>query len=110
MYNQCINNVLIMYFIGKDVTLEIFAEELSDLWKDGIQVGDIKYRIGLVNGVWDGKGFEQVTKTQGACSVKGCNACDFPGLTFARTVCYPFYARYLPADDPRRLKSSANQC
>ena len=62
------------------------------------------YRIGLVNGIWDGKGFEQVTKTQGGGSLKGCNSCDFPGITFAGTRVYPFYSRYLPLNDPRRLK------
>ena len=62
------------------------------------------YRVGLVNGIWDGKGFEQVTKTQGGGSHKGCNACDFPGTTFAHTVCYPFYSKFLPTHDPRRLQ------
>ena len=58
----------------------------------------------MVNGIWDGKGFEQVTKTQGGSSLIGCNACTFPGISFAHTVVYPFYSRYLPFNDPRRLK------
>ena len=89
---------------GCDVTLEIFTEELKELWSPGITFGDSTYRIGLVNGIWDGKGFEGVTKTQGGGSHKGCNACDFNGITFAKTVCYPFDSKYLGPDDPRRLK------
>ena len=84
-------------FIGCDVTLEIFAEELMELWSPGIKVNNVIYRIGLVNGIWDGKGFEQVTKTQGTGSHRGCNACEFTGITFAHSVCYPFYSKYLPA-------------
>ena len=60
-------------FIGCDVTLEIFAEELKELWLPGLLIDGKIYRIGLVNGIWDGKGFEQVTKTQGGGSLKGCN-------------------------------------
>ncbi len=61
------------------------------------------YRIGLVNGIWGGKGSKQVTKTQGTGSRRGCNACDFTGgITFAHSVCYPFYSKYLPTDDHRK--------
>jgi hypothetical protein len=74
------------------------------LWSNGITVGENCYRIGLVNGIWDGKGFELVTKTQGGASHKGCNACDFTGITWAKTVVYPFYSKYLPVDDVRRNK------
>ena len=77
---------------------------MKELWSVGIKIGEVVYRIGLVNGIWDGRGFEQVTKTQGSASLKGCNACDFPGISFARSVCYPFYSRYLSVDDPRRFK------
>jgi len=96
MYLQC--------YLGCNATLEIFTEELKELWSPGILIGNVIYRIGLVNGIWDGKGFEQVTKTQGTGSLRGCNACDFPGITFAGTRVYPFYSRYIHADDPRRLK------
>ena len=44
------------------MTLEIFAAELQGLWNPGLIVNDITYRIGVVNGIWDGRGFEQVTK------------------------------------------------
>jgi hypothetical protein len=91
-------------YLGSNVTLEIFAEELKELWSPGILIDGITYRIGLVNGIWDGRGFEQVTKTQGGGSLAGCNACQFPGFRFANTSVYPFYSRYLPADDTRRFK------
>ena len=74
------------------------------MWSPGLQIGNVIYRVGLVNGIWDGKGFEGVTKTQGGGSHKGCNACDFSGITFASTVCYPFYSKYLDAGDPHRMK------
>ena len=113
MYFSCILYVFFMYYykytkalfiLGSNVTLQIFAEELKQLWSTGIRIGEVQYRVGLVNGIWDGKGFEQVTKTQGGGSHKGCNACDFPGTTFAHTVCYPFYSKFLPTHDPRRLQ------
>ncbi len=66
-----------MYIQGCNVTLEIFAEKLKQLWSTGIWIGKITYRVELVNGIWDGRGYEQVTKTQGGGSHKGCNACDF---------------------------------
>ncbi len=40
----------------------------------------------------------------GACSLKGCNVCDFPGISFGDTVKYPFYARYSSLNDTRRTK------
>ena len=61
-----------------------------------------------MNGIFDGKGFESVTKTQGSCSKSGCNACNFKGIKFGSaqygSVVYPFYNRYLPRNDSRRLR------
>jgi hypothetical protein len=57
-----------------------------------------------VNGIWDGKGFEMVTKTMGAGSLKGCNVCNFEGVYFGKTMKYPFYGRYAPTGDSRRDK------
>lgn len=79
-------------------------QELQMLWEHGIKVDGVTWRVALVNGIWDGKGFEQVTKTMGSGSAKGCNVCDFGGIVFGQTEKYPFYARYAPQDDPRRLK------
>ena len=91
-----------------DVTLEIFANELLELWNPGITINGIVYRIGIVSAIFDGKGYEQVTKTQGSASLEGCNACDFPGFWFGHgksgSVVYPFYSRYLQINDTRRLK------
>ncbi len=58
----------------------------------------------MVNGIWDGRGFEQVTKTQEAGSLAGCNVCHFLGVRFANTNVYPHYNQYLPVDDTRRLR------
>ena len=48
-----------------DVTLEIFAKELVELWNPGIHISGTVYRVGIISAIFDGKGFEQVTKTQG---------------------------------------------
>ena len=91
-----------------DVTLEVFAKELVQLWDPGITVNGTIYRVGVVSAIFDGKGFEQVTKTQGSVSLQGCNACTFPGIWFGHgnsgSVVDPFYSRYLSMNDPRRLK------
>jgi hypothetical protein len=95
-----------VYFRG--VTLELFAKELVELWDPGIMFNGTVYRVGVVSAIFDGKGFEQVTKTQGSVSLQGCNACNFPGVWFGHgksgSVVYPYYSRYLDINDPRRLK------
>ena len=55
-----------------DVTLEVFAKELRELWDPGIIVNGIMYRVGVVSAIFDGKGFDQITKTQGSVSLEGC--------------------------------------
>ena len=91
-----------------DVTLELFAKELVELRNPGITINGTVYRVGVVSASFDGKGFEQVTKTQGSVSLQGCNACDFRGVWFGHgksgSVVYPYYSRYLDINDPRRLK------
>jgi len=84
--------------------MELMIQELQLLWDYGIKVNGVTWRVALVNGIWDGKGFEQVTATMGAGSSKGCNVCDFGGVWFGQTTKYPFYARYADADDPRRAR------
>jgi hypothetical protein len=79
-------------------------QELQMLWDHGILVDGITWRVALVNGIWDGKGFEMVTKTMGAGSLKGCNVCNFEGVYFGKTMKYPFYGRYAPTGDSRRDK------
>ena len=80
------------------------VQELELLWEHGILVNGIRWRVAMINGIWDGKGFEQVTKTMGAGSLKGCNVCDFGGVHFGETIKYPSYARYTSLNDTRRLR------
>ena len=94
--------------LGLNVTIDIIAKELIELWEPGITVNGITYRVALLNGIWDGRGFEQITKTQGAGSLAGCNACNFEGVRFAGTCVYPNYSRYLLPNDPRRLRRPLN--
>ena len=66
VYKACkkyINKVLL--YLGCDATLTVFVKELKCLWSLGMLVDDIYYRIALVFGIWDGRGFEKVTLTQG---------------------------------------------
>ena len=85
------------------MSLELFAKELQYMWNPGTVHGDTIWRVGLVSGIWDGKGFEKVTKTHGSMSLEGCQACHFEGQSFARRVVYPSYSRYLDINNPRRL-------
>ncbi len=71
--------------LSANVTLEIFAKEFKKLCSSGISIEGITYRIGVVNGIWDGRGFDQVTKTQGGASLAVCNSYHFPGFRFANT-------------------------
>ena len=80
------------------------CDELKLLWEHGIVVKGVKWRVAIVNGIWDGKGYESVTKTMGSNSLHGCQACDFPGINFGGTIKYPFYSRYSPLDDTRRRR------
>ena len=80
------------------------TEEFKLLWSEGILVDGVRWRVAIINGIWDGKGYEQVTKTMGSNSQHGCNVCDFHGIYFGNTQKYPFYYRYTTLNDPRRLK------
>ena len=84
------------------------VEELKLLWQYGIKVNGVCWRVAIVNRIWDGKGYEQVTRTMGSNSAHGCNTCDFHGIYFGKTQKYPFYYRYLPLLDTRRLKRPTN--
>ena len=95
-------------YLGCDATLTVFVKELKCLWSPGMLVDDIYYRVALVSGIWDGRGFEKVTLTQGGGSLAGCNDCNFPGFTFANTVTYPFASMYAPIGDSRRLEELDN--
>ena len=48
--------------LGCDASLEVMVQELELLWEHGILVNGIRWRVAMINGIWDGKGFEQVIK------------------------------------------------
>ncbi len=91
-------------FLGANATLQVLCEELKLLWSPGIKIGNVVWRVAIINGIWDGVGFQQVTKTMGANSQQGCNVCDFHGIYFGHAQKYPFYSRYTDDNDTRRLK------
>ena len=62
-----------------DASIALMVKEILLLWTHGIRCDGVTWKVALINGVWDGKGFEQVTRTQGSNSLYGCNACHFPG-------------------------------
>ena len=80
---------------GCQYSLQLLVEDLLPLWTEGIVVDGIKFRVGLVNGVWDGIAFQDVTKTEGSKSLSGCNVCSFEGVSFARRVVYPSFTRFV---------------
>ena len=99
------NLINVSFFtVGADCSQAIFANELLDLWNIGIELNGIRWRVAVVNGVWDGKGLEKVTFTQGSGALTGCNLCKFLGIRFAGASVYPFYSSYLDMNDPRRLR------
>ncbi len=55
-------------------------QELQMLWDHGILIDGVTWRVALVKGIWDGKGFEMVTKTMGAGSMKNCRDSNFEGV------------------------------
>ena len=63
---------------GFDASLRLMIEELKLLWNHGLLVNGITWKVAMINGVWDGKGYEGVTRTQGSNSLYGCNVCRFP--------------------------------
>ncbi len=65
---------------GSKASLRLMVEELKLLWNIGITIDGITWKVGIVNGVWDGKGYEKVTCCQGGGSIHGCNVCTFPGI------------------------------
>ena len=54
----------------------MLCEELKLLWEHGIKWNGVTWRVAVINGIWDGKGFESVTKTMGSNSAHGCNVCN----------------------------------
>ena len=67
---------------GTEASLRIMVQELKLLWVHGLLVDGIKWKVAMISGVWDGKGYEGVTRTQGSNSLFGCNVCRFPGINY----------------------------
>jgi len=90
--------------LGAYCSLDVFSDELMQLWDPGFVVDGQKYKVFLIEILTDSRGREKLMKVQGAGSHAGCSKCDFPGRTFARTCVYDGWRRYLSAGDIRRNK------
>ena len=95
--------------LGAYCTLDIFADELKELWEKGFVVNGQRYKVFLIEILTDSRGREKLMKVQGAGSMVGCSKCDFGGRTFANARIYDGWRRYLPANDIRRKKSNASR-
>jgi hypothetical protein len=93
--------------LGAYCSLDIFADELLQLWNEGFTVDNQRYKVFLIEILTDSRGREKLMKVQGAGSLSGCSKCDFPGERFAATCVYNGWRRYLPTDDVRRNKSNS---
>jgi hypothetical protein len=93
--------------LGAYCSLDIFADELLQLWNVGFVVNGQTYKVFLVEILTDSRGREKLMKVQGAGSHEGCSKCAFGGRTFANRTVYDDWRRYLAEDDPRRAKSTA---
>jgi len=92
--------------LGAYCSLDIFADELIELWTTGFIVEGQCYKVFLIEILTDSRGREKLMKVQGAGSGEGCSKCDFPGRRFARAQIYDGWRRALPTEDPRRRKSN----
>ena len=86
---------LVTLCTGNNYSLRLLVQDLNELWIKGIIIDDVTYKFAIVNAVWDGAAFQDVTRTQGSKSLAGCNVCTFEGVTFADRVVYPSYSRYV---------------
>jgi len=93
--------------LGAYCALDIFADELLNLWNTGFVVDGQRYKVFLIEILTDSRGREKLMKVQGAGSFAGCSKCDFGGRTFGNTRVYDGWRRSLEEDDPRRMKSTA---
>lgn len=91
--------------LGAYCSLEIFADELLELWNNGFVVDGQRYKVFLIEILSDSRGREKLMKVQGSGSMAGCSKCDFAGRTFARARVYDGWRRYLEEDDIRRRKN-----
>ena len=69
---------------GSPASLDIFAIELLDLWKDPIVVDGKRYYVMVSQIVMDGPGRSKYCKCQATTSLAGCNLCDVKGESILR--------------------------
>jgi hypothetical protein len=63
--------------LGAYCSLDIFVEELLQLWNIGFVVDGQRYKVFLIEILTDSRGREKLMKVQGAGSLAGCSKCDF---------------------------------
>ena len=93
--------------LGAYCSLDIFADELRELWTKGFVVDGQHYKVFLIEILTDSRGREKLMKTQGSGAFAGCSKCHFEGRTFGKSVVYEKWRSYLPMDDIRRSKSTS---
>lgn len=73
---------------GSAASLDIFALELLDLWKDPIVVDGRRYYVMVSQIVMDGPGRSKYCKCQATTALAGCNLCDVKGKSnFTMILC-----------------------
>ena len=88
--------------LGSYASLDIFADELLQMWTTGFVVDGQRYKVFLIEVLTDSRGREKLLKIQGSGSFAGCFKCEFKGISFAKTRVYNDWRRYLAVTDPRR--------
>ena len=64
---------------GSTASLDIFSQELLDLWNHPIEVDGKMYYVMVSQIVMDGPGRLKYCKCQGTTALAGCNLCDVTG-------------------------------
>ena len=93
--------------LGAYCSLDIFADELLQLWNEGFIVDGQRYKVFLIEILTDSRGREKLMKVQGAGSYAGCSKCDFIGRRFGNAMVYDGWRRFLAEDDVRRGASTS---
>jgi hypothetical protein len=103
---NCVGMHLASFDNGSTAALEMFAEELLDLWNNPIIIDGISHYVVIGQILMDDKGRESFCGVQGATSLAGCNLCHFEGRTFAKRTVFDGARRYCKHNDTTRLKDS----
>jgi hypothetical protein len=91
--------------LGSYCSLDIFVDEMIDLWVVGFNVYGVHYRVFVIEALCDSRGREKFMKVQGPPAHVGCNKCHFSGRQFGKTAVYEGVRAYLSVNDSRRRKS-----